>query len=93
MPPALISDTTDTLLNLTSRNISDWLVKTQKQYYKRRSVTKCEKKVIFTGNAQNIRSVFVSDLVVLHLGSRIHFQILTCPSSITSLIVSVKQLI
>lgn len=35
-PPSIISGTTDIILNMTSRNISDWLIKTQQEYYKRR---------------------------------------------------------
>lgn len=35
-PPSLITPTTDVLLNMTGRNISDWIVKTWKQYHKRR---------------------------------------------------------
>ncbi|XP_028968379.1 ATP-binding cassette sub-family A member 1 [Galendromus occidentalis] len=35
-PPALRTPTTDVMLNMTGRNISDWIVKSWKQYHKRR---------------------------------------------------------
>ncbi|OQR74440.1 ATP-binding cassette sub-family A member 1-like, partial [Tropilaelaps mercedesae] len=35
-PPSVVAPTTDLLLNMTGRNISDWIVKTWKQYHKRR---------------------------------------------------------
>uniref|UniRef100_A0A2R5LC21 Putative lipid exporter abca1 n=1 Tax=Ornithodoros turicata TaxID=34597 RepID=A0A2R5LC21_9ACAR len=35
-PPSIISPTTDILMNVTGRNISDWIVKTTKQYHKQR---------------------------------------------------------
>ena len=35
-PPKKLLPTTDYLYNMTGRNISDWLVKTMKQYQKRR---------------------------------------------------------
>ena len=34
--PALETRTSDVLLNATTRNITDWLLKTEKEYYKRR---------------------------------------------------------
>lgn len=38
-PPAVQSVTTDILLNLTGRNVSNWLVKTWKPYHNTRSVS------------------------------------------------------
>ncbi|KAG1680694.1 ATP-binding cassette sub-family A member 1 [Nymphon striatum] len=35
-PPSMLTSTTDTIMNMTSRNISDWLFKTKDKYYKQR---------------------------------------------------------
>lgn len=35
-PPSMLTSTTDMMTNMTDRNISDWLLKTRKKYYKQR---------------------------------------------------------
>ncbi|XP_076353530.1 phospholipid-transporting ATPase ABCA1-like isoform X1 [Tachypleus tridentatus] len=58
-PPSVVSSTTDIIYNMTGRNISDWLVKTTKKYYKKRygGFTFGEKNLLGSFNFTSVKEV------------------------------------